>query len=396
MAVPTAASARAYAQDDAQYKAQNPGDPSEGAQKGKHEGEASHDAAKRSESASMEGTNANKMHCEEIGRIIEFKVGDAGLSPSAKQVLQATASWANDAPDRGIRLEGAADKSGPSSLNQELSQERAQNAKEYLTQQGVDPDKVKTEALGENPDRPILEGLRAVEVRNCSQPVAMAEPQPAPEPEPAPPPPPVVEVNPPAPQVTVVPVPEPAPVAKSDKPPSKVGVGIELGGGATGFSDQQTRNLTDTGGSWEARAAFGTRLPLGFEAAYVGTAQGLNALGLDRDALLLGNGAEGTLRLNVGTFRVQPYVFGGAGWTHYSIERNNAFTSSISSNTDDVFNVPAGAGLSFRLGRGLLLDLRGTYRWAFGADMLNAGLVGTGQTAGFSNWNAAGHLGWEF
>jgi len=352
------------------------------AQKGKHEA-----------ASAGPSSGANKMHCEEIGRIIEFKTGDASLSPSAKQVLEATASWANDAPDRGVRLEGAADKTGPSSLNEELSQERAQNAKQYLTQQGVDPNKIRTEALGENPDRPLLDGLRAVEIRNCSATVAMAEP----EPEPAPaPPPPVVEVNPPAPQVQVVPMPVPQTTAETDKPPSRVGVGVALGGGATGFSDQESRNLTDTGGTWEARASFGTRLPVAFEGAYVGSAQGLNALGLDRDALLVGNGAEGNLRLNLGTLRVQPYLFGGAGWTHYSVERNNNITSSITSRTDDVFTVPAGAGLSFRIGRGLLLDLRGTYRWAFGADILNASYVGTGKSAGLSNWNAAGHLGWEF
>jgi len=380
MAIPTMASARAQAQDDAR----NAGDDSAA---------GAHKASNNKEAA---GSAANKMHCEEIGRIIEFKVGDASLSPSAKQVLETTASWANDAPDRGIRLEGAADKSGPSSLNEQLSQERAEAAKEYLTQQGVDPSKIRTEALGENPDRPMLNGLRAVEVRNCSAPVAAATEEPAPTPPPT-----VVEVNPPPapPPVEVVPEPVPVapmPVAHSDMPPSHVGVGVALGGGATGFSDKTTRNLTDVGGSWEARAAFGTRLPLAFEGAYVGSAQDINALGLDRNALLVGNGAEGDLRLNLGTLRVQPYLFGGAGWTHYTVERNNNATSSITTNADDVFTVPAGAGLAFRVGKGFLIDFRGTYRWAFGADILNPTFTGTGKSPSLSNWNAGGHLGWEF
>jgi outer membrane protein OmpA-like peptidoglycan-associated protein len=376
MAIPTIASGRAQAQDDAQNNAQTGTDDS---------------TANANKEAS--GGTANKMHCEEIGRIIEFKVGDASLSPSAKQVLETTASWANDAPDRGIRLEGAADKSGPTQLNEELSKERAQAAKAYLTQQGVDPDKIRTEALGENPDRPMLNGLRAVEVRNCSAPVAAA---PAAE-EPAPPTT-VVVTPPPPPPVEVVPEPMPIapPVATSDKPPSRVGVGIELGGGATGFSDKEARDLTDPGGMWEARAAFGTRLPVGFEGAYVGTAQNLNALGLDRDALLVSNGAEGVVRLNMGALRVQPYVFGGAGWTHYSVERNNNTTSSLNGTTDNVYTIPAGAGLSFRIGSGLLLDVRGTYRWAFDADLLNASYTGSGKSASLSNWNAAAHLGWEF
>jgi outer membrane protein OmpA-like peptidoglycan-associated protein len=395
MAVPTVVSARAQAQDDAQKAAD---DSAAAAQPGKHEGaEAAPDTAQKGNDASKEaaGGAASKMHCEEIGRIIEFKVGDASLSPSAKQVLSTTASWATDAPDRGVRLEGAADKSGPTSLNEQLSQERAQSAKEYLTQQGVDPDKIKTEALGENPDRPMLEGLRAVEIRNCSAPMAAA---PAAE-QPAPT---VVEVNPPpAPPPEVEPVPVVIPVApapKSDKPMSGVGVGIALGGGATGFAHKDARDLTNIGGSWEARAAFGTRLPLALEGAYVGSAQDLNALGLDRNALLVGNGAEGDLRLNLGTLRVQPYLFGGAGWTHYTVERNNNATSSITTNADDVFTVPAGAGLSFRLGRGFLIDFRGTYRWVMGANMLNPALnsSNTSKSPSLTNWNAGGHLGWEF
>ena len=68
---------------------------------------------------------------------------------------------------------------------------------------------------------------------------------------------------------------------------------------------------------------FGSRSPIAIEAAYVGSAQGINALGLDTDALLVGQGAEGNLRLNLTTRRVQPYLFGGIGWTRYNLERSS-------------------------------------------------------------------------
>ena len=94
---------------------------------------------------------------------------------------------------------------------------------------------------------------------------------------------------------------------------SEIGVGVTLGGGAVGFWQDGTKSFVDIGGSWDVRATIGTRLPIAFELAYVGTAQGMNALGLDTNAILLGSTAEGDIRINILRGRVQPYVFGGAG-----------------------------------------------------------------------------------
>jgi hypothetical protein len=75
------------------------------------------------------------------------------------------------------------------------------------------------------------------------------------------------------------------------------GMSLAVGGGLMNFFDQDTRDLTGPAGTWEARLTIGTRSPLAFEAAYVGSAQNVNALGLDNSAYLLGTSFEGDARL---------------------------------------------------------------------------------------------------
>jgi hypothetical protein len=176
---------------------------------------------------------------------------------------------------------------------------------------------------------------------------------------------------------------------------SRVGVGAMVGGGVTGFIDKQSRAFTDPGGSWEARASVGTRLPLALEAAYVGSAQNITALGLSDNAKLIGNGAEATARFNFTKRAIQPYIFAGVGWEHYTLDNTGANTSSLR-DTDDVLTVPGGVGISFRLASSLLLDLRGTARATFSDDLMNGPYASTGQDARLHNWNAGARLGWEF
>ena len=62
--------------------------------------------------------------------------------------------------------------------------------------------------------------------------------------------------------------------------------------------------------------------------------------------------------------------------------------------TDDVGTVPLGAGLSARLGKGFLVDVRGTYRATFNEDLLNAAMV-NGESS-LQSWNVGGRVGFEF
>jgi hypothetical protein len=301
-----------------------------------------------------------------------------------------------------VRLEGYTDKTGTVATNQKLSEKRAQAAKDFLLGRGIEPDRIMTFGHGEQEDGRGSQA-RVVTVTACDVPKEVAaaeEPAPAAEPEPTPPAPepaPVAETPPPPPQtqifapVTVLP--PPAPPAPYH-PPSVLGMEATVGGGVTGFIDETPRNTATTGGSWEARLMFGSRLPLAVEAAYVGSAQSIDALGLANNAVLVGNGAEGDLRLNLTRARIQPYLFGGIGWTHYQLTNmsNVANTSSVL-DKDDIGTVPLGAGVSARLGRAFILDVRGTYRATFNDDLFRAMSVNNNS---LQSWGATGRLGFEF
>jgi hypothetical protein len=176
-----------------------------------------------------------------------------------------------------------------------------------------------------------------------------------------------------------------------------VGVYGFLGGGATNFTQPDAVGATGTGGYWDARLGIGTRSIIGAEVAYVGSSRDIQALGLNSDAFLVGNGVEGIARLNVpittGNVLIEPYTFGGVGWQRLNIVSSSANTSSFDSE-DDIMTVPLGVGFAVGWG-GLTLDLRGTYRQALGSNLLGT------QTSSFDNtslnsWGAGGALGFEF
>ena len=207
------------------------------------------------------------------------------------------------------------------------------------------------------------------------QPTAEATPQPAPQPAPMasdtgddttvivqPPPQPYTE-----PQTTYV----TQPVVTEEREQStleKYGIGVALGGGVSGFTNETLRDTTDDGGSWGVRVAVGTRSPIAFEAEYIGSAQDISALGLDNDAILVGNGVQGALRVNLLDYNVQPFLFGGLAWRHYDIT-NADFNTSAIAGSDDVLEVPMGAGVAFKYA-GLMFDARGEYRYADQEDLV--------------------------
>jgi len=179
---------------------------------------------------------------------------------------------------------------------------------------------------------------------------------------------------------------------------SGFGTSVQVGGGAFGFTDNGTDDFMDVGGSWTARLVFGTRMPIALEAAYVGTANNISALGLDDDAFLLSNGAEANLRWNIlstlfrtsidpGFGHIDPYVFGGIAYKRYSLTNDDFNTSSVNE-SDNVGEVPFGGGLAWMIG-GFAIDARGEYRVAFSDDLL-------GENNELNNWNVSGRIGWEF
>jgi hypothetical protein len=177
-------------------------------------------------------------------------------------------------------------------------------------------------------------------------------------------------------------------------PASVVGAGLLVGGGVQDFSRSNARGVTNAGGFWNARLVAGTREYIGLEGAYIGSAQGINALGLDSDAVLISNGVEGAVRLNLpivvarSATLLEPFVFGGAGWSRFHVARSSVNTSDIASD-DDVLTVPYGAGMMVA-SRGLMADARFTYRSTFYNDLLRT----TGGS--LDNWSAGAQVGFEF
>ena len=170
---------------------------------------------------------------------------------------------------------------------------------------------------------------------------------------------------------------------------SPLGEYLLLGGGVTDFSKKSVKDQFDVGGTWGVRLGLGSRSWVGAEVGYVGLAANASGSGSD----LLANGAEGVLRLQVpyatgGGWLVEPFAFGGIGWSHVSLRNAPADLKD----SDDIGVVPFGGGLTVGKG-GWLLDARFTYRTNFSEDLaLRAGEA----PATLDRWAVSAAVGYEF
>jgi hypothetical protein len=170
-----------------------------------------------------------------------------------------------------------------------------------------------------------------------------------------------------------------------------IGFELSAGGGVEAFAKSDMTNTTSTGGSWNVRGTMGANEYLALEGLYIGSAQSIGALGLS-NSTLVGNGAQGDLRLNATTnYPVQPFIYGGAAWRHYNLTNSNNNVSDIS-NTDDVLEVPAGVGIGAKFGQ-FVVDARGEYRWSFFGSMVPT--LGGG-SANMDRWGVSGNIGYNF
>lgn len=93
---------------------------------------------------------------EEAGRMIInlsgvlFQTGQAELTPLAKQRLETVAQALAAYPDRAIVIEGHTDAQGDEEKNRQLSLQRADAVRSYLTQRGVPPDRMHVYGRGES------------------------------------------------------------------------------------------------------------------------------------------------------------------------------------------------------------------------------------------------------
>ena len=160
------------------------------------------------------------------------------------------------------------------------------------------------------------------------------------------------------------------------------------GAGLQDYVGPDARGVTGGGGSWEARVTFGTRRVVAAELEYLGSAGTIEALGLDSDAVLVSNGGEATLRVNVlPEQEIQPYILAGFGLQHYYLA-NESFNTSSVTGADDVLNFPVGLGVAYQYD-GLVLDLRAVLRPVTDSEML-------GTAAPMHSMGGTLRLGWEF
>jgi hypothetical protein len=177
------------------------------------------------------------------------------------------------------------------------------------------------------------------------------------------------------------------------------GIGLEAGGGVNEFARGPVSAMTDTGGAWSARLTVGTRSPLAFEAAYIGTANRIQTLGLDRSTLM-SNGAEGALKLHVAlaeltddaSVMLKPYLLAGFAWKHYNL-RGDALNTSSVQDSEDVFEVPIGFGLGWNFGH-FIADQRFDFRPALSGDVVRP--IGNAEPESMQTWSLTARVGVEF
>ena len=183
-------------------------------------------------------------------------------------------------------------------------------------------------------------------------------------------------------------------------PASRIGIAVGLGGGVSSFTTSEMSNAVDTGATWEVRSTIGTRLFLAGEVAYVGSRRNLNLNGVTgvsgETPHVFSHGLEGAVRgqypFFTGGFMIEPFAFGGFGWTHYGVDASVATGSQLQTTSDDVLVVPFGAGVTAGW-HNVLLEARFTWRQTFNEDLLKKS---DGTIASLSNWSAGATIGYEF
>jgi peptidoglycan-associated lipoprotein len=119
------------------------------------------DAAMRARQDSIDA--ANRMRAEEAARLkaalemkIYFDFDQSALTTDAKSIMDQKIPIMQANPDVRIRIEGNADERGSDEYNQALGMRRAQQARQYLVDKGVDAGRIDIISNGE--ERPVCSG----------------------------------------------------------------------------------------------------------------------------------------------------------------------------------------------------------------------------------------------
>ena len=91
-----------------------------------------------------------------VSASVYFDYDSSDLTPAARDVLQVVFQQAQKQPDREIRIEGNCDERGTREYNLALGQRRADAARQYLVNLGLDGSRITTISYGK--ERPRVLG----------------------------------------------------------------------------------------------------------------------------------------------------------------------------------------------------------------------------------------------
>lgn len=196
------------------------------------------------------------------------------------------------------------------------------------------------------------------------------------------------------------PPPEQPAAEPAEAPPPRTWT-VGLGLGVVELTGETGDDASDVGLYYEVRAGFRTRSLIGVEAAFIGTAQSANALGLDPDADLRSYGAEVVARLNLervvaadaGPVRITPFLLAGVAFQRFKLSYDGQNTSAIADD-DNVLSIPIGAGVAGTM-QWLDTGLRFTWRRTFDNDLFRDPAGGRAD-ASLSHWNLSAHAAFAF
>lgn len=80
---------------------------------------------------------------------ISFDTGRADIKPNLRPILDQFAGGLQNQPNAEVRIIGHTDNTGSDALNDQLSVQRAQSARQYLAARGVDPNRIIIAGRGE-------------------------------------------------------------------------------------------------------------------------------------------------------------------------------------------------------------------------------------------------------
>ncbi len=87
---------------------------------------------------------------------VHFGTDQSDVDPEAQQILDSQAQWLAKYPNVRITVEGHCDERGTREYNLALGDRRANAAKNYLAERGVDPSRINTISYGK--ERPVALG----------------------------------------------------------------------------------------------------------------------------------------------------------------------------------------------------------------------------------------------